>query len=573
MTTPTAAAATPPTTNHDSDAPWPAVAGAQRPDAARGSRSNNGSAPLPDSSDSLPMNPHVAALDAPPAPAAATRREWAGLAVIALPCMLYSMDLTVLNLAVPSISADLQPSASQLLWIIDIYGFMVAGWLVTMGSLGDRIGRRRLLMIGAGAFGVASVLAAFASSAGMLIALRALLGVAGATLAPSTLSLIRGMFRQPAQRTVAVGVWISSYSVGAAIGPLVGGALLEHFWWGSVFLINVPVMGLLLALGPWLLPEFRAATPSRLDALSVLQSIAAVLLTVYGCKRIAEDGFGWLPLACGVVGVGLGRAFLRRQRLLATPLIDLRLLRIPRLRVALVTYSLGCFVMFGAFVFVAQHLQLVLGLAPLTAGLWTVPGALAFVVGSLLTSVLVGRVGSRAAIVGGLLLAAGACAVLAWAAQANTPVAIVVANVLLSLGLAPVFTLATDLVIGAAPPERAGSAAAISETTSEFGGALGIALFGSIGTALYRRAMQRAEAGTFGLDGEPALLEAARNTLGAAVQVAAGLHEPAAQAALLAAARAGFTLGMQCMAVLAMATLLAAAWLAARKPSGGRRAD
>ncbi len=259
-----------------------------------------------------------------------------------------------------------------------------------------------------------------------------------------------------------------------------------------------------------------------------------------------------------------GIAFLRRQRLLAEPLLDLRLLRIPQVRVALVTYSLGCFVMFGAFLFVAQHLQLVLGLAPFAAGLWTVPWALAFVVGSLLTPLLVGRAKSRATIVGGLLLAAGAAAVLAWAAQADTPVAVAAATVLLSLGLAPVFTLATDLVIGAAPPERAGAAAAISETTSEFGGALGIALFGSLGTALYRHAMQHSDSAASGLESEPALLEAARNTLGAAVQAAAGLHDPVAQSVLLAAARTGFTEGMQWMAVVAAVTLLGAAWLAAR---------
>src|SRR5438093_4167997 len=187
----------------------------------------------------------------------AGRREWVGLAVIALPCLLYSMDLTVLNLAVPHLTADLRPSSAQLLWIVDIYGFLVAGSLITMGTLGDRIGRRRLLFIGATAFGIASVIAAFSTSTEMLIATRALLGLAGATLAPSTLSLIRNMFHDPQQRTVAIGVWITSYSAGAALGPLLGGLLLQYFWWGSVFLLGVPVMALLLVLGPRLLPEFR----------------------------------------------------------------------------------------------------------------------------------------------------------------------------------------------------------------------------------------------------------------------------------------------------------------------------
>src|SRR5687767_5248125 len=203
-----------------------------------------------------------------PPPARATAREWTGLAVIALPCMLYSMDLTVLNLAIPSISEDLKHTASQLLWIVDIYGFFVAGLLVTMGTLGDRIGRRRLLLIGAAAFGIASVLAAFSTSANMLIATRALLGVAGATLAPSTLSLIRNMFLDPGQRTVAIGVWISSYSAGAVIGPVLGGVLLQFFWWGSVFLMALPVMALILVLGPVLLPEFRDPGAGRLDLVS-----------------------------------------------------------------------------------------------------------------------------------------------------------------------------------------------------------------------------------------------------------------------------------------------------------------
>ena len=222
----------------------------------------------------------------------AGRREWAGLAVIALPCLLATMDLEVLNLAVPALTADLQPSSAQLLWIIDIYGFMVAGSLITMGTLGDRIGRRRLLLIGAAAFGAASVVAAFSTSAEMLIATRALLGVAGATLAPSTLSLIRNMFTDPGQRTVAVAVWATSFSVGAAIGPLLGGVLLEWFWWGSVFLLDVPVMVLLLVVGPVLLPEYKDPGAGRLDLPSAAMSLAAVLLLIYGLKHLALAGSG-----------------------------------------------------------------------------------------------------------------------------------------------------------------------------------------------------------------------------------------------------------------------------------------
>src|ERR687895_2649699 len=247
----------------------------------------------------------------------ATRREWIGLGVLAIACVLYAMDLTVLHLAVPSLSADLQPSSAQLLWIIDIYGFLVAGSLITMGTLGDRIGRRRLLMIGAAAFAVASVFAAFSKSAEMLIATRALLGIAGATLAPSTLSLIRNMFLDPQERTVAIGIWITSFSVGAAIGPLLGGLVLEFFWWGAAFLVAVPVMALLLVLGPRILPEYRDPEAGRLDLTSAALSLAAVLAAIYGLKQIAQDGLGWLPAGSIVVGVVLGLVFVRPQRTLA----------------------------------------------------------------------------------------------------------------------------------------------------------------------------------------------------------------------------------------------------------------
>lgn len=487
----------------------------------------------------------------------AGRREWIGLAVIALPCMLYSMDLTVLNLAVPALSADLKPSASQLLWIVDIYGFMVAGALITMGTLGDRIGRRRLLLIGAAAFGITSVLAAFSTSAGMLIATRALLGLAGATLAPSTLSLIRNMFLDPRQRTLAIGVWISSYSVGAAIGPLIGGLLLEYFWWGSVFLVNVPVMVMLLVLGPLLLPEYRDAQAGRLDLPSASLSLAAVLATIYGLKRMAEDGLAWWPALIIVAGLGIGAVFLGRQRQLADPLIDLRLFRVPAFSAALATYMLSCFVMFGVYVFIAQYLQLVQGLSPLLAGFWTMPWALAFVVGSMLTPVLARRIRPFTLVAAGLVFTAFGFALLTQAGGDRGLAVIVTFTVILSLGLAPVFTLATDMIVSAAPPERAGAASAISETSSEFGGALGIAIFGSIGTALYRSVMADVAPGGV----SPEAMEAARGTLGAAVGIAGQLPAQLGTA-LLEASRQAFVQGLQLTAVMGSVTMIGTVILA-----------
>jgi DHA2 family multidrug resistance protein-like MFS transporter len=465
----------------------------------------------------------------------AGRREWLGLAVIALPCVLYSMDLTVLNLAVPRLSADLKPTAAQLLWIVDIYGFLVAGSLITMGTLGDRIGRRRLLMIGAAGFGVASVIAAFSTSAEMLIATRALLGIAGATLAPSTLSLIRNMFLDPGQRTVAIGIWVTSYSVGAAIGPLLGGIVLQYFWWGAVFLIGVPVMLLLLVLGPMLLPEFRDPDAGRLDLPSAALSLAAVLSAIYGLKRIAEDGLEWLPIVSMLVGAAVGIAFVRRQLALADPLIDLRLFRSPAFSGSLVIYMIGTFVAFGIYVFIAQYLQLVLGLSPLSAGLWTLPSMAAFIVGSLVVPLLVRRIRPPYLIGAGLVVAAIGFAILTQVERPSGIAMIVLGSVIYSLGTSPVVILATDLIVGSVPVERAGAASAISETSSELGGALGIAILGSIGTAVYRGAM--AAGVPQGVASDAAAV--AKATLGGAVAVAAQLPD-GLSAPLLDTARAAF---------------------------------
>jgi DHA2 family multidrug resistance protein-like MFS transporter len=477
----------------------------------------------------------------------ASRREWIGLAVIALACVLYVMDLTVLHLAVPQISEDLKPTSAQLLWIIDIYGFMVAGSLITMGTLGDRIGRRRLLMIGAAAFGVASVIAALSTSAEMLIATRALLGLAGATLAPSTLSLIRNMFLDPKQRQTAIAVWITSFSVGAAIGPLLGGLVLEFFWWGAAFLLAVPVMVLLLILGPRLLPEYRDPDAGRLDLRSAAMSLAAVLAAIYGLKQIAQHGMGWVPVVSILLGIAIGMVFVRRQRRLADPLIDLRLFRAPRFSAALATYGLGIILVFGGFLFIPQFLQLVLGLSPLEAGLWTLPWALAFVVGSQVTPPLARRIPPATLMAGGILLAAVGFAVFTQIDEFSGFWSFLIGSVLFSLGLAPVFTLAIDLIVGVAPPERAGAASGIAETAAEFGGAMGIAAFGSIGIAIYRDGI--AAGIPSGIPAEAAAT--ARDTLGGAVEVAAHLPDRLA-GPLLEAARDAFIQGTHLAAAIAV---------------------
>jgi MFS transporter, DHA2 family, multidrug resistance protein len=490
-------------------------------------------------------------------PPRAGRREWIGLAVLALACLLYVMDLTVLHLAVPSLSADLHPTSAELLWIVDIYGFMVAGFLITMGTLGDRIGRRRLLMIGASAFGAVSLLAAFASSPAMLIASRALLGIAGATLAPSTLSLIFSMFQDPKQRATAIAVWISAFSAGSAVGPVLGGVLLESFWWGSVFLLAVPVMVALLVLGPILLPEFRDPDAGRLDLISVVLSLGAVLAVIFGFKQIAQEGVGTLAVATIVGGLLLGIAFVRRQLRLDDPMIDLRLFRNRLFSASLVINLISIFVAVGYFLFVAQYLQLVLELSPLVAGLWSVPSAGGFIAGSQLAPRIVRRFRPAVVISAGLALAAIGLGVLTQVGGGSDLAVLVTASVVISLGLAPVLTLTTDLVVGSAPPERAGAASGISETGAELGGALGLSLLGSIGVAVYRSALAADLPATI----PPEAAAAARDTLGAAVAVATELPGDLGTV-VVDVARDAFVQGMRLTAAIAAGIAVAVAVLA-----------
>jgi DHA2 family multidrug resistance protein-like MFS transporter len=474
------------------------------------------------------------------------------------------MDLTVLHLAVPRLTEALAPSSVQLLWIIDIYGFLLAGSLITMGTLGDRIGRRRLLLIGAVLFGAASILAAFSRTATMLIVSRALLGIAGATVAPSTLSLIRNMFLDPRERTTAISIWIITFSLGGAIGPLLGGLLLESFWWGSVFLLSVPVMILLLAVGPFLLPEYRDPNAGKPDLLSAALSIAAVLAIIYGLKRIAQDGVSVAAALSVFAGLGIGAVFVRRQKRLRDPLIDLRLFGIPTFRASLVLYGGAILLLFGAFLFLPQYLQLVRGLSPLVGGLWTLPWAVGFVLGSLLTPALARRIRPAILMSLGLALSAVGYFLLAAVGTGRGGLALfAVATFVLTFFGSPLFTLTNDVIIGSAPPERAGAASGISETCAELGGALGIALFGSIGVAVYRSVL--------GADLPVALpasvSQAALATLGGAAVAAQQLPSDTG-AALLGAAQGAFLRGLVlCQVISGIGTLALAvfAWTTFRR--------
>ncbi|MFF8867297.1 MFS transporter [Streptomyces sp. NPDC015139] len=470
-----------------------------------------------------------------------------GLAILALPATLVSFDMFVLLLALPQLSSDLGASSTQQLWIMDMYGFMVGGFLVTMGTLGDRIGRRKLLLIGATVFGLASLLAAFSTTPEMLIAARALLGISGATLAPSTLALISNMFRDPKQMGTAIGIWAGSFSVGAIVGPIVGGALLNHFWWGSVFLIGVPVMLILLLLGPLLLPEYKAPQSGRLDLPSVALSLAAVLPFIYGLKETARHGLHPLPLTALITGLILGTLFIRRQRTLKDPLLDLSLFSSKALSGALV--SLLAFSMVGgaSLLFLGQFFQLVAELSPLQAGLALVPGLVVSIAGMTFAPALARTIRPALLIAGGLVLSIAGYVLYAVADAGSSPALLITGFALASLGGGPLVALGTNLVVGSAPPEKAGSAASLSQTSNEFGAGLGIAVVGTLGMAVYRDGISDALP-----SGVPAASAGAvKESLAGAVSEAA--HLPGETGgALLTAARTAFTDGVNAVGVTAI---------------------
>lgn len=489
-------------------------------------------------------------------------REWAALAVLTVAVVLLGVDGTVLGLAIPALARDLDPSAAEILWIGDIYSFVLAGLLVTMGNVADRVGRRRLLLIGTTGFGLVSVMAAFAPSAGVLIAARALQGVFGATIMPSTLSLIRNIFPDPATRTTAIAVWGAGSTAGMAVGPALGGFLLQHYWWGSVFLINAPIMVLVLATGVLLLPESRNDAGACVDLLSSVLSIGAIMPLVLAVKTLAHDGLTLTVAVAAVVGLALGYLFLRRQRGLTEPLIDVSLFRLPAFTWSVLSNVIAIFAMVGLLYFFSQYLQLVREYSALRAGLAELPLSLASIAVVLVIGALVARLGQGRTIGVGQLLTTIGLAAFALAEGASSYVWLGLALALIGAGSGIAFTVATDAVLGSVPAERSGAASAISETGMEMGAALGIAVLGTVQDLGYRAFL-----GSSGHDAA-----AAHGSLAA---LSAGTdRSDAGSLELLAHGQEAFTHAMQVTASLAAVLVLLSAVMAFRhvpSPTGAAR--
>ncbi|WP_420488847.1 MFS transporter [Microbacterium cremeum] len=491
-------------------------------------------------------------------------RGWAALVVLMLPVLLVSVDNTVLSFALPGIALDLEPTSTQQLWIIDAYPLVLAGLLVTMGTLGDRFGRRRMLLIGATGFAAVSALAAFAPTAAWLIAARAGMGVFGAMLMPSTLSLLRSVFTDRDQRRLAIAIWAAMFSAGSALGPIVGGVLLEHFAWGSVFLLAVPVLVPLLVLAPILVPESRDPSPGRIDPVSILLSMATMIPVVYGIKELAVHGFGlmtWLPI---LAGAGFGILFVRRQLRARTPMLDMRLFRQGTFSGALAINFLSVIALVGFLFFVAQHLQLVVGLPPLQAGLALVPGLVTMIAAGLLVVPISKKWPARVVIPVALVFSVLGYVTVAFATGPDSIGALVAAFISLGIGIGCAETVSNELVLASAPPAKAGAASAVSETAYELGAVLGTTVLGGILTALYR-------ANLVIPDGVPdAAAAAAAETLAGAVHAADEIGGTTGDALHAAAAHA-FDAGITVTALIGAALVVTAGVIAATTLGGSRQ--
>ncbi|MET9430233.1 MFS transporter [Streptomyces sp. NPDC003036] len=485
--------------------------------------------------------------------------RWLALAVLVLAVLLVAVDATVLGLATPFLSEDLRPTGTQLLWIGDVYSFVIAGLLVSMGSLGDRIGRKKLLLTGAAAFGAVSVLNAYATTPELMIVARALLGVAGATLMPSTLALIRNLFHDPRERSLAIGIWGAMASAGAAVGPVVGGFLLEHFWWGSVFLINLPVMVVLVVVGAKFIPESKNPAPGPWDLTSVALSLVGMIGVVYAVKEAAAHGLRLDMAVAAVIGVAALTWFVRRQLRLESPLLDMRLFHHRGFSGAVLADLLTILGLSGLVFFLSQFLQLVQGRHPLEAGLAELPAAIGAVTAGLIAGTVARRFTVRSVVSGGLAAVGLALATLTLLDRSTGYPLLGASLLVVGVGAGFAFTVTADVILSSVPREQAGAASAVSETAYELGAALGIALLGSVVTGVYSDFVTP--------DGVPAgTAAAAHQSLGGAVEASAGLPDATATA-LVTAAQDAFVDGLRIAAGAGAVVLLAtavAAWFLLR---------
>lgn len=512
-------------------------------------------ASTPRTRDSLPKRS-----DAAPRPDRGPGRDWLALGLLMFPVLLVAVDNTALTFALPAIARSLDPTGVQLLWIVDAYPLVLAGLLVAMGSLGDRIGRRRLLLMGSAGFAAISAATAFAPTAEWLIAGRAALGFFGAMLMPSTLSLIRNIFPDPNRRRLAVAVWAAGFSGGAALGPILGGWLVEHYWWGAVLLVAVPIMLPIMVFGPVFVPESRDPQPGTVDLASILLSLLVMVPVVYGIKSLATDGLSAAPALATGFGLMMGYIFIRRQGKLSNPLLDISLFSNKVFSAAITANVLALFSFNGFILFLAQHLQLLDGQSPTESGIAMIPALAATVAAGLLVVPLVRKVRPGFVVAGGLALSAAGYAVVAFGNYGNGPELLLGALLILALGVGTAETISNDLILGSVPPEKSGAAAAISETGYEVGSLLGTAILGTILTASYQRNLRLPPDVASLASGQDSLH--ARETLAGASELAATLPGPLADA-LTSAARTAFESGVHITATIALVLMASAALLAA----------